>query len=259
MKLSVSNIAWSSEHDDEMYDFLAQNGFCGVEIAPTRIVPAPPYKNIDKAKCFTEGLSRCYGLEIPSMQSIWFGRQERIFGVDKERDFLISYTERAVDFAEAINCGNIVFGCPSNRRRDVNDERLGIEFLRKIGEYCIRENTVFAIEPNPVIYNTDYINTTEQARELVEKLGSDGIKINYDFGTVKYNQERVEDVPLDLVNHIHISEPFLAPIEKNDEHKKLAKILSKSDYSGYVSVEMKDCGDMEQLKSVLKYVKDVFS
>ena len=57
----------------------------------------------------------------------------------------------------------------------------------------------------------------------------------------------------------NISEPFLAPIEKRAEHKALAKILSNSDYCGFVSVEMKDCGDMEHLRNVLKYVKDVFS
>lgn len=39
MKLSISNIAWSAEHDAAMYKFLQQEGFSGLEIAPTRIFP----------------------------------------------------------------------------------------------------------------------------------------------------------------------------------------------------------------------------
>ena len=38
------------------------------------------------------------------MQSIWFGRQERLFGSEEEREILIDYTKKAVDFAVAIQC-----------------------------------------------------------------------------------------------------------------------------------------------------------
>lgn len=259
MKLSVSNIAWNDEHNEEMYDFLAENGFSGIEIAPTKIVPAPAYENIDGGRKFAERMRSDFGLKIASMQSIWFGRKERIFGDGSERAFLLDYTMKAIDFAHALDCHNLVFGCPYNRRRDGADESAAMDFFREIGRYAEKNNTVFALEPNPEIYNTDYINTTEQAVQLAEKLDCRGIGINYDFGSVKYNREKVEDFPAELVNHVHISEPYLAPVEKCEEHKRLAEILAKCGYKGYVSVEMKDCGDIELLKSVLKYIKDVFS
>ena len=50
MKLSISNIAWSTEHDNTMYQFLKDNGFDGLEIAPTRIFPEKPYEHLSEAK-----------------------------------------------------------------------------------------------------------------------------------------------------------------------------------------------------------------
>ncbi len=79
MKLSISNIAWSSENDEEMYKYISDNKFSGLEIAPTRIFANDPYNQLDKAKEFAEKLEQNYNLKISSMQSIWFGKQEKIF------------------------------------------------------------------------------------------------------------------------------------------------------------------------------------
>ena len=37
MKLSISNIAWDKAYDEEMYEYLSNNKFNGIEIAPTKI------------------------------------------------------------------------------------------------------------------------------------------------------------------------------------------------------------------------------
>ena len=114
MKLSISNIAWDKKYDEDMYEYLALSGFEGIEIAPTRIIENNPYDNLDKAREF-KSLMDNKGLEISSMQSIWFGRDERIFYTEKERKDLLNYTEKAIDFASIIRCKNLVFGSPKNR------------------------------------------------------------------------------------------------------------------------------------------------
>ena len=74
MKLSVSNIAWSSENDASMYNALKDIGFNGLEIAPTRIFVDAPYDNITAAAEWSRNIYKNYGLSISSMQSIWYGR-----------------------------------------------------------------------------------------------------------------------------------------------------------------------------------------
>ena len=182
MKLSISNIAWSKEHDAEMYGFLQSLGFEGLEIAPTRIFPEKPYDNLDSARDWADKLKYTYGLSIPSIQSIWYGHTERIFGSIEERQILIDYTKKAIDFAESIGCKNLVFGNPKNRdaKEVTSIMPIAIDFFKEIGDYAIEHHTIVALEPNPVIYNTHFMNYTEQAVEMAYKSSSEGIKVNID-------------------------------------------------------------------------------
>ena len=85
MKLSISNIAWSAEYDAGMYEFLRAHNFAGLEIAPTRIFTDAPYDNPARAKTFAQNLSEEYGLKISSVQSIWYGVAESVFGSGADR------------------------------------------------------------------------------------------------------------------------------------------------------------------------------
>ena len=261
MRLSISNIAWSADHDAEMYQFLHDNGFQGLEIAPTRIFPEKPYEHISEAKDWAVFLKENYGLEIPSMQSIWYGHQEKIFGSREERQILIDYTKKAVDFAEAIGCHNLVFGNPRNRDTEnvAGNYSTAIEFFHEIGDYALEHNTIIAIEANPVIYNTHFLNTTEQAVEMAYKSGSDGIKVNIDLGTIIYNSEDVnylKEIP-EFFNHVHISEPGLKLIETRFLHNQLFSILKEIRYEGFVSIEMGNTGISEDLKKVANCIMNL--
>lgn len=259
MKLSISNIAWGAEHDAEMYQYLHEVGFAGLEIAPTRVFPEAPYDKLADAKEWARLLKDKYSLEIPSMQSIWYGHQEKIFGTKEERLVLIDYTKKAVDFAEAIGCKNLVFGNPKNR--DTDDipgiYPLAISFFREIGDYAAEHGTTIAIEANPPIYNTRFINTTEQAVELAYKCDSKGVKVNVDLGTIIYNNEEIEFLKQisDFVNHVHISEPGLGPIEHREMHELLFSILAELHYGRYVSIEMSNKGDLAQVRVIMDYIK----
>ena len=80
MKLSISNIAWAVENDSFVYALMKDLGFEGLEIAPTRIFPELPYSKLLEAAEWREKISQEHGLCIPSMQSIWYGRKECLFG-----------------------------------------------------------------------------------------------------------------------------------------------------------------------------------
>lgn len=261
MKLSISNIAWTADNDNEMCQFLMETGYNGLEIAPTRIFPETPYDHISEAKDWAQELKETYGLVVPSMQSIWYGHQEKIFGTKEERRVLIDYTKKAVDFAEAIGCRNLVFGNPRNRDTEdvVGNYPTAIEFFREIGDYASEHNAVIAIEANPVIYNTHFLNTTEQAVEMAYKSGSEGVKVNVDLGTIIYNEESIDYLKqvLEFINHVHISEPGLVLIEKRELHNKLFEILNRIGYERFVSIEMGNKGDLDAVKGIVKYIRSI--
>ena len=138
--------------------------------------------------------------------------KKKFFGSVEERNELIEYTKKAIDFASIINCNNLVFGCPKNRNiQNENDYEIALKFFKTIGEYAQQKHTVFAIEPNPTIYNTNFINTTKQAYDIVKDIDCKAVKVNVDLGTIIENNENIEIIEenIHLVNHIHISEPNL--------------------------------------------------
>lgn len=262
MKLSISNLAWTMPEDAIVYEQMQKRGFTGLEIAPTRVWGKNPYERGMEAKDWAKELKLRYGFSIPSMQSIWYGRSEKIFGSEAERQTLIVYTKKAIRFAEAIGCGNLVFGCPRNRFfPDGTNPQIGIDFFREIGNYAIVHHTCIGLEANPPIYQTNYINTTQQALDMISEIGSPGLKLNLDVGTMIANEEDVSllEGKAELVNHIHISEPFLKSIKKHVLHRELATFLRKAGYDRYISIEMGQAMNPSTIWEAMTYVQEVFS
>ena len=261
MKLSVSNIAWASGNDTAVYEMMKNMGFEGLEIAPTRIFPENPYDRLETANEWAKQLESKYGFIIPSMQSIWYGRNEKLFGTEEERAALAEYTQKAIDFAEVIRCRNLVFGCPRNRfMPEGADEDIAVRFFKELGDYAAEHNTVIGMEANPPIYNTNYINDTKAALDLVEKVGSDGFKLNLDIGTMIHNEEDVSVLNgrESLINHVHVSEPGLKPVKQRRIHKTLFEVLTSCGYEGFVSIEAGRQESLAELEKMLKYVEEIF-
>ncbi len=254
MKLSISNIAWPAEHDPEMYSFISEHRFSGVEIAPTRVFGNKPYQQLGTADDFRRMLKKQYDLRVSSLQSIWYGLKESMFGAESERATLSDYTKQAVVFAKTLGCDNLVFGCPKNRSiPGVEFIPIAIDFFREVGYFAGTRGVILAIEPNPPIYHTNFINTTTEAFEICRQINHPAVKVNIDLGTMIYYDERLDFIhdQLELVNHIHISEPMLEVIQERPIHKELFRL----DYSKWISIEMKDPGCLDAVKTVISYIE----
>lgn len=260
MKYSISNIAWGENYDPEMYSFLKNQGIDGIEIAPTRLFKNP-YDNLELAQQYSLMLKNKYSLQVCSMQSIWYGLSQNIFAGQEDRDFLLQYTKKAIIFAKSMGISNLVFGCPKNRNLPQGKSgEEAIPFFKTLGDFAFENGTNLSIEPNPVIYNTNFLNTTKEACEYVKAVDSKGLKVNADFGTIIYNKENPHLIKTykTVINHIHLSMPGLEYVEKIPQHETLKKVLCKTDYQGYLSIEMKDQKDLEKVKKSICYLKEAF-
>ena len=61
-----------------------------------------------------------------------------------------------------------------------------------------------------------------------------------------------------LINHVHISEPGLKPIERRQLHKELRDILSAEKYQGFVSIEMGKTENLGDIENAMCYLKEIF-
>ena len=260
MKIAASNIGWQAENDHEAWNFLQEQGYTGIEVAPGRVMPVEPYEHIAEAEAFARKLSLDYGLSVVSMQSIWFGRSENLFHSRDEREALLSVTKKAIDFASAMHCPNLVFGCPRQRNMErTGQEDIARHFFLTLGEYAYSHGTVIALEANPPIYQTNFLNETQDVLKWADELAHPGISVNLDLGTMIQNSESIGILAgrAHLLHHVHVSEPYLAPIEYRKLHGKIAGQLATAGYDGFVSLEMKS-GDFAVWQASAIYMAEVF-
>ncbi|MDR0614481.1 MAG: sugar phosphate isomerase/epimerase [Lactobacillales bacterium] len=264
MKLSISQMGWDPADNDEVFTYLKDQDFQGIEMLPTMTIGSSPYALLDEAATFQQRLLRKYSLEIASMQSLIYGRCENLFGTDEERKTLLNYLKKAILFAEKIHCPNLVFGSPKNRlmgEKTNPKEKNAVQFFKELGDFAYEHKTRFSLEANPVIYGGDYVLTTKQALEVIKNVNSPGFCLNFDVGTVIANDESLDLLRenIDWLNHIHISEPFLEKIRPRSLHQILANLLHELNYQKYISIEMKNLGNFEETKKVIAYIKNIFT
>lgn len=265
MKLCISNIAWEKADDKQMYHLCSEMGYDGIEIAPTRIFPDNPYDHLTEAGNWAKSLQEEYALKIYSCQSIWYGRTEKIFGSNKEREGLIEYTKKALAFAEAVGAGSIVFGCPKNRngfqKSPQENSKISTEFFNKLADIAGEYHVMISIEANPILYGTDFLISTEEAIDFIVKLNRDYIGLNLDIGTILYNQEKMDSIKgyEKFISHVHISEPCLLEIKERKEHKDILNLLKVVGYDKAVSIEMQKQESIEGICKAMRYIKRIIN
>lgn len=269
MKLSISNIAWLKEDDEEVYALMKQYGFTGLDIAPARIFEHPFEVTEEEGATFRKDMHD-KGFEIVGMQSLLYGSSGlAIFESIDARYATIAHLKKMIDYAAKIGIKVLVFGSPKNRiigDSDYKDaEQIAIGFFNELGEYADNRNISFCVEPNPKEYGTDFLTNTKDAANFVRKVNNKGFRLHVDLGTMLINHENITTVMeevMDVTKHIHISHPYLDLVgEREEKHVEFASILRKLCYNGYVVIEMKNgitTPNTVAVKQALEFVSRIY-
>jgi len=253
MILSMSNIAWAPEERHGAYGAMAEAGFAGLEIAPGLFFHVSEDPFVPGEAEAREALAEIadHGLSLMSMQSLLFGVEgAALFDGEVARAALVKGMHRAIDLAGRFGIPNLVFGSPAQRRVPdamAMEHALGeaAEVFRALGDRAAEAGTTITVEANPAAYGTNFLNTLDEALHFVEMVDHPAIAAILDLGAMHMNGE-FESVPEALptlaakLNHVHVSEPDLAPAPPNPE--ALVPILSGLASQGYtkaVSIEMR--------------------
>ena len=104
--------------------------------------------------------------------------------------------------------------------------------------------------------NQGYLDIAE-ALELVQKVNKEAFKVNLDLGTMIENKESAVSIcgHIAQVNHVHISEPYLATIRFGKLQNAVLEILQQEKYTRYVSIEMSNTNCLDLVKEVAKRLK----
>lgn len=267
-RLAISNLAWDLKDDKKISSLLKKYNVSGIEVAPTKIWPNPTETTKEQALKYKDFWQEL-GFEIIATTSLLFGHPElTIFNSKIARQKTLAYLTKMMKLTSWLGAKAMVFGSPKNRV--VGDlpkseaDKIAFDFFIQVGDRAKKYDVFFGIEPNPTIYNTDFMNTTAQTVSFVKKLNHSHIKINIDTSTIAANKTNYGETLKDglaYASHFHISEPFLKPIPAGKtNHKKVADVIKKLNYNGWLSVEMPlPKTNLSQITRTLKYVNSTYS
>ncbi len=263
MKLAISNLAWQLQEETKVAEILEELEIKGVEIAPTKIWQNPLVATkieIDNYRRFWQK----YNIEIVAIQSLLFGRTDlTIFASETKRRETLDYLTKIIELGYNLGAKILVFGSPKNRQASNLTDRevsaIAIAFFRELGDLAAKYQMFFCIEPNPTVYDCDFINTSQQGMELVTNVNSRGFGLHLDAAGMTLGKE---NIPASLTNccsklcHFHISEPYLQIIGEADvKHELFASSLGDLNYNSWVSIEMKAQSSDNNLGNVTKALK----
>lgn len=274
MRLAISNIAWAPEQATRAYEIMNDLGVQGLEIAPgqafaTEPEPfAPSHDAVERWRREIEARS----LVPVSMQSLLYGVSgARLFGSPEECRQFEDALARAIDLAHRLAIPNLVVGSPGNRTIPdgvdrAKAEHIAIEVFRRLGDSASAAGATLALEPVPRAYGTNFLNTVEEAADFARRVDHPAVRINFDIGCLLMNGDIGSAPELfasagDLVAHVHISEPHLAPVTQSDELRSALRGMAALGHKGWVSIEMRSNGhdSLDTVRSAITRCKTVLS
>jgi sugar phosphate isomerase/epimerase len=265
-QLAVSNIAWKHEDHIDMYHMLNKYNIKNIEIAPNNLFNQIDLYHIDDyAINNILTMLKTYNLKIVSIQSILFGYAHlNLFTENGYNIEMLNLVKKIIDLASKLNAHNIVFGAPKNRIipnniNNIQANNIANDFFYNLAEYAKLKDVIIGLEANAKEYACNFITTTAEGLQFVKNINHANLLLNYDMGTdIFTNQIEITSDDLEkYVNHVHISAPYLEPVNQsiyNMMHNKLNHILKASQYNKYISLEMKYPNNINLLKESIEFL-----
>jgi sugar phosphate isomerase/epimerase len=254
---AVSNIAWPFEQRRAAYRLLTERGITGLEIAPGLLFAdaadafTPPPALVSERLAEIEDA----GLTLVSMQSLLFAtRNAALFGSVEQRTNFVAGVQKAIDLAAVLAIPHLVLGSPRERAipegmSESEAAHIADEAMVDLAAYATSRACRIGLEPNPAIYDTNFATTTPAAINIVRRVNQSGMMLTLDIGGMLANEElcAMHDIlneHMDLVGHVHVSEPFLAPAPADEATAAFVlQSLGALGYSKWISVEMRSTGE----------------
>jgi D-psicose/D-tagatose/L-ribulose 3-epimerase len=263
MTLTVSNIAWPADEEQDVATELAALGVTAVEIAPTKVFTDP----LAVEDCELErylAFWADHGIAVVAFQSMLFGHPElTIFDDAKTRARTVDHLTGFIELAGRMGATALVFGSPKNRRMPAGMSReqadaIAAEVFAELGDTAGANGTVFCLEPNPVDYDCNFVVNAREGGELVARVDNAGFGLHLDTaGMTLAGDDLYEAITTHpQIRHFHISAPFLGELDETAvDYARSAAALETIGYSGNVSIEMRPGAPGESAQRVRRAVE----
>jgi sugar phosphate isomerase/epimerase len=252
MKIAICNELFEGWPIEKVFEYAAQLGYDAVELAPFTLAETAGDISPSERKKIVAA-AKAAGVEIAGLHWLLV-KPEGLYinHPDKEiRKKTQNYLKQVIDLCGDLGGKVLVHGSPNQRNiQEGWDPAETWKRARQTFEICTQ-----AAEKRGVLYclealttaDTNFINTFDQALEMVNEIGHPNFQTMFDCRSISASS--TSDLPQVLekalqtgkLRHIHVNDPNgRGPGFGNLQFAPLLKVLLESNYAEYISVEVFD-------------------
>lgn len=270
MNISISNIAWDPKQDDDVATLLKKYGVKHIDIAPPKYFPSPKSATEQDILSVKDSWLK-HSISIIGMQSLLFGTTGlNVFSDSDSQQEMLLHLKHICRIAQLLNTTKLVFGSPRNRDRshlsDQETRTVAVDFFTRLGNIAQSYGVTICLEPNPSCYNCNFMTDSIETSSIVALVDHPNIKMQLDVGAMYINNEDPSAIIPNiahLIGHIHISEPQLAALNKNNHyHTLVAPLINKHLADKIITIEMLTSSEkvtLDEIEKSLELVRNTYT
>lgn len=252
MKIAICNELFEGWDIEKVFDYAAQLGYDGVELAPFTLGETASDISTAARKRIREAAEKA-GIEIVGLH--WLLAKPKGLHINHPdvnvRKTTQNYLKELIDLCGDLGGKVLVHGSP--QQRNVKAEwdpaetwKLAQETFEICAEAAQSRDVFYCLEALTTA-DTNFINTIDEALHMVDEIDHPNFQTMLDCRSIhasaKSELPRVLKAAHDTgkLKHVHINDPNgRGPGFGNLQFTPLLKILNDADYPGYISVEVFD-------------------
>lgn len=245
--LGISNIAFGD--CAASWALLTDFGLTQIEVAPTVLCPWSQ---------FNATIVRQYELDhnvkVFSLQSVFYNTD---IVIAKDPDGARKHLCRVLQVCKEADISKITFGSPKSRVIRPGTGCVDAECIRAFIYDCALKfpDVSICVEPNARVYGCNYLTTLAEVVEFVLSIDLPNVKVQLDVGNFILETDTLDSIRTHayLIGAVHISDKHLLHLEDAETHQTIAQYLTNIQYSGPISLEMRQT-TLKELATAIKLV-----
>ena len=249
MKISICNELFQGWPIERVFEYAAQLGYDGVEIAPYTLADSVTEISLPRRKAIQRAAEKS-GIEIVGLH--WLLVKPEGLSINHPDEIIRirtqEYMEALIHFCADIGGKLLIHGSPHQRTIQHEwDFKESWKRARETFEACLetarKRNVIYCIEPLSRI-STNFINTVEEALRLVKEIRHPNFKMMFDCRHALAQENSVTEALIQALDsrmlcHVHINDANgRGPGFGETKFMPILKTLIKNNYRGYLSVEV---------------------
>jgi len=251
VKVSICNELFQGWTIDRVFEYAAQLGYNGVEIAPYTLADSVTEIPTKQRKAIRHA-AEDNGIEIVGLhwllakpEGLYINHPDEIIRIKTQE-----YIEALIHFCADIGGKILVHGSPHQRTvQEGWDFQQSWNFAKETFKVCLKtaqkRNVLYCIEPLDHT-NTNFINTVAEGIRLLREIRHPYLKLVFDSRSASAQEKSVSEALLRALDsgylrHIHVNDANgRGPGFGETAFVPILKSLIKYNYKGYISVEVFD-------------------